>query len=166
MSLLDIFGAQFALSLVALGVLMVWAVGPWLANKSTHDALFYLAAPHAFRHLGLVFLVPGVVAPSLPEYFASAAAYGDLAAGLLAIATMVALKLRWPLAIPLAWALNIVGVVDLANALTKVEVIPHLHAAWYIPTFIVPLLLITHALMLWRLAQALLSPKAARGVNV
>ena len=165
MTLLEIFGAQFALSLVALSVLAVWIVGPWLAKKPTHDALFYLAAPHAFRHLGLVFLVPGVVAPSLPEYFANPAAYGDLIAGLLAIATMVALKRRWMFAIPLAWALNIVGVADLANALAKAEVIPHLHAAWYIPTFVVPLLLTTHAMMLWRLGQELISPKARSRVS-
>ncbi|MDD9878652.1 MAG: hypothetical protein OXR84_14535 [Magnetovibrio sp.] len=111
--------------------------------------------PHAFRHLGLVFLVPGVVAPALPAGFSGGAAYGDLAAGLLAIAVLVALRYRWRATIPLAWLLTIVGTADLAIALSHAEAVPYLHAAWYIPTFAVPVLLVTHAMTLTRLVRRL-----------
>ena len=47
----------------------------------------------------------------------------------------------------------IVGTVDLANALRQAENVPYLLTTWYIPTFFVPLLLVTHALMLVRLFQ-------------
>src|SRR6185503_7259360 len=42
-----------------------------------------LLLPHAFRHMGLVFLLPTVVRGALPPAFARPAAYGDLGAGLL-----------------------------------------------------------------------------------
>ena len=89
-----IFGLQFVLSLVVYAMLGLWIAQPWLRRQSVHDAVFWLSVPHAFRHLGLVFLVPGVVAPTMPDYFDSAAAYGDLAAGILAIATLVAARQR------------------------------------------------------------------------
>jgi len=119
MTMMGIFGTQLVLSLVVLGLLARWALAPWLAQKSQHDALFWLAAPHAFRHIGLVFLVPGVVSTGLPGDFATSAAYGDL-----------------------------------ANALRQAEVIEYLQAAWYIPTFVVPVLLVTHAMMVTRLIRA------------
>ncbi|MBG05167.1 MAG: hypothetical protein CMM59_13945 [Rhodospirillaceae bacterium] len=161
MSMLEIFGTQLILSLVVFALIARWGLSPWLNRQDGYVALFWLAVPHAFRHLGLVFLVPGVVAPSLPGYFSGAAAYGDLAAGLLAIVSLVALKQRWALALPIVWALNIVGVVDLANALRQAEVIPHFQSAWYIPTFVVPALLVTHAMMLVRLVKMPLAARAA-----
>ncbi len=51
----------------------------------------------------------------------------------------------------LVWLFNIVGTVDLANALRHVDVAPKFGAAWYIPTMLVPLLLVTHFLMFKRL---------------
>ncbi len=86
MTIEQIFGAQFALSLTVISLLSFWIVRPWLDKQTLPDALFWLTVPHAFRHLGLVFVVPGVVAPSMPAAFAGAAAYGDLAAGILKLA--------------------------------------------------------------------------------
>jgi hypothetical protein len=109
--------------------------------------------PHAFRHIGLVFLVPGVAAEPLPEYFAGPAAYGDLAAGLLALTTLIALRSGWAMALPIALLFNLVGSVDLINALRHAAVVPYLGAAWYIPTFFVPLLLVTHYMSFVRLLR-------------
>ena len=95
----------------------------------------------------MVFLVPAVVAPTLPPAFALPAAYGDLLAGILALLTIVALRIRWPLAFPLAWLANLVGTLDLLNAFyqgVSRGVGPHLGSAWYIPTFVVPALYVTH----------------------
>ncbi len=90
-----IFGVQFLLSLIVYALIAKWYVAPWLAGKSVEQALVPLIFPHAFRHMGLLFLVPGVVAEPLPPEFADPAAYGDLASGLPAILALVALRGRW-----------------------------------------------------------------------
>ena len=146
-----IFGLQFVLSVVAWGLLARWLLSPWLEEKSRHEALFWLTVPHAFRHVGMVFLVPGVVAQPLPESFASPAAYGDLLTGVLALLALIALRTSWAGAVMLVWLFNVVGTVDLLNALRHVDVAPDFGAAWYIPTFLVPLLLVTHFMIFARL---------------
>ena len=151
-----IFGLQFLLSLIVYGLIARWFVAPWLAGKPTDRALVPLILPHAFRHLGLVFLAPGVVADPLPPEFANPAAYGDLAAGLLAIVALLALRGGWGLAIPLVWLFNVVGTVDLLYAVirgTTVDASQNMGAAWYIPTFIVPALLVTHFMVFVRLLR-------------
>ncbi len=148
-----IFGLQFFLSLVVWGVIAKWSVTPWLGTKSAHEALFWLTLPHAFRHIGMVFLVPGVVAQPLPDVFAIPAAYGDLVTGVLALLGLIALQTGWAGALALVWLFNIVGTVDLLNALRHVNVAPNFGAAWYIPTFLVPLLLVTHFMIFVRLLK-------------
>ncbi len=154
MTIEQVFGAQFALSLIVVSLLALWVLRPWLDKQSLPDALFWLTVPHAFRHIGLVFVVPGVVAPSMPSGFAGAAAYGDMAAGLLALLALAALRYRWALMLPLVIIAHRVGAVDLANALRQADAIPHMGAAWYIPTFLVPVLLVTHAMTFARLIRA------------
>ena len=150
-----IFGLQFVLSLLVFGLLAKWEIAPRLARLSQHDALFWLTLPHAFRHIGMVFLVPGVVAQPLPPYFAIPAAYGDLVTGMLAMLALVFLRSRWAGATGMVWLFNVVGTVDLLNALRHVEVAPNFGAAWYIPTFLVPLLLITHFMIFVRLLKGI-----------
>ena len=143
----QIFGIQFLLSLLLYALLAKWFVAPRLAPLPLPDALIPLFFLHAFRHVGMVFLVPAVVAPTLPRAFAIPAAYGDLLAALLALLAIVALRTRWPGAIPLAWIANVVGTLDLLNAFYQGisrDVGPHLGSAWYIPTFAVPALYVTH----------------------
>ncbi len=149
----QIFVMQFVLSIVAWGVVAKWGFAPWLARMAPATALFWLALPHAFRHIGMVFVVPGVVARELPESFAVAAAYGDLATGVLALVAVVLLRAKWSGAIGLFWLFNIVGTVDLANALRHVDVVSGFGAVWYIPTMLVPLLLVTHFMMFARLVR-------------
>ena len=79
------------------------------------------------------------------------AAYGDLAAGVLALLALIALRTSWAGAVALVWAFNVVGTVDLLNALRHVDVAPLFGSAWYIPTFLVPLLLVTHFMIFVRL---------------
>ncbi len=153
MDTLAIFGLQFFLSLVVWGLIAKWLLAPWLEKKSPHDALFWLTLPHAFRHIGLVFLVPGVVARPLPGTFATPAAYGDLVTGVLALLALIALRTGWARALALVWLFNIVGTVDLLNALRHANVVPDFGAAWYIPTFFVPLLLVTHFMIFARLLR-------------
>jgi hypothetical protein len=103
--------------------------------------------------MGMVFLVPGVVAQPLPSAFATPAAYGDLTTGLLALLTLIALRSNWTWTLALVWLFNIVGTVDLLNAVRQQNVVPDLGAAWYIPTLFVPLLLVTHFMIFARLLR-------------
>ena len=148
-----IFGLQFVLSLIVYALLAKWYVVPWLAGKPVNQALIPLVFPHAFRHIGMVFLVPGVVAQPLPAAFANPAAYGDLLAGVLALLALITLRIGWTGALALVWLFNIVGTVDLLNALRHVNVAPDFGAAWYIPTFLVPALLVTHFMIFARLLK-------------
>ncbi len=153
MDVLAIFGLQFFLSLVVWGLIAKWLVAPWLGQISPNQALLYLTLPHAFRYMGMVFLVPGVVAQPLPGDFATLAAYGDLATGLLALLALIALRTGWARALSLVWLFNIVGTVDLLNALRQANVVPDMGATWYIPTLFVPLLLVTHFMIFARLIR-------------
>jgi len=151
MSSQQIFGIQVVLSFVVYGLVARWYVTPRLAALPLGIALPPLLVLHAFRHLGLVFLVPTVVGPALPASFAVPAAYGDLLAGLLALAAIAALRARSSIAIALCWLFNVVGLLDLVNAFYQGRSNDvQLGSAYYIPTFIVPALVITH-LMIFRM---------------
>jgi len=148
MTIQQIFGLQVLLSFVLFTLLARWYVSPRLAGLPVERALQPLLALHATRHMGLVFLVPTVVGGTLPVAFAAAAAYGDLLAGLLALAALVALRARSSVAMPLTWLFNVIGLLDLVNAFY--QGLTHrvlLGAAYYIPTFIVPALVVTHVMI-------------------
>ncbi len=149
-----IFGLQFALSLIATALIARWYVAPWLSNLSRDTALAILVFPHAFRHIGMSFVVPGLAGEGLPATFALEAAYGDLASALAALVAVFLLRMKLTVAIPVVWAFNLFGTVDLVNALRQAEAIPHLGVTWYIPTFIVPVLLISHFMIFARLLRS------------
>jgi hypothetical protein len=104
---------------------------------------------HSFRFIGLAFLVPGVVSPDLPSAFARAAAYGDIIAAALALLSLASLPRGAGLVV--AWVFNLWGSADLLNAFYQANSAGlragQLGAAYFIPTVLVPLLLITHGLM-------------------
>jgi hypothetical protein len=124
-------------------------VWPRLGSMDAIAAHRAIATLHSFRFFGLVFLVPGVVGPHLPAGFATFAAYGDLATGVLAMLALLAIRTR-----PLFWlftvAFNVVGVVDLVGdyyhgvTLNLPALSGELGAAYAIPVLYVPLLMITH----------------------
>ena len=149
-----IFGLQFLLSVVVFGLLAKWKLAPWLQTLSRQSALFWLTVPHAFRHVGMVFLVPGMLVQPLPAEFAIPAAYGDLVTGLLALLALFALQRGWARAELFVWTFNVVGTIDLLNALRHLDVAPLFGAAWYVPTFLVPMLLVSHALVFFRLIKS------------
>jgi hypothetical protein len=121
------------------------------------DALKVLAVPHLFRFVGLSFLIPGVVSPSLASEFAAPVAYGDLGATLLAFMAVAALTARTLLAIPVLWLLTLSGSIDLLNAIYQGQAARigpgALGAAYFIPTVVVPGLLVAHGMMLWLLVR-------------
>jgi len=148
-----------ACGIVAFGIVTRLYIWPRLRSISREDALIALTVPHTFRFVGLSFLVPGVVSPSLPSAFAAPAAYGDLVAAILAIIAIGALSAYAVWAIAIVWLFNVWGTADLLNAIYQgqigVRIGPEsLGAAFFIPTVIVPALLVTHGLSFWVLLRA------------
>jgi hypothetical protein len=154
-----LFGLSVLMSFVAFGLVTHLYIRPRLRILERDDALIALVVPHTFQFIGLSFLVPGVVSPSLPFSFAAPAAYGDFVAAILAVAATVALSRRASFAISLVWLFNVWGASDLLfafyQALFGVQLDPRaLGAAFFIPTAVVPPLLITHGLIFWLLLRA------------
>lgn len=147
-----IFGLSILGSLLSSIVIAALFVWPWLRTTNAEQALIWLVAPHMFlRFIGLSFLLPGVVSPSLPKAWAGPAAYGDFIAGILAIITTVALAHAATWAIAAVWIFNIWGAADLLYAFyqgARIRLDPgSLGASFYIVTAIVPPLLVSHALI-------------------
>jgi hypothetical protein len=102
---------------------------------------------HSFRYIGLMFLIPGVTTELLDTRFSHPAAYGDLLAAILAFIAIGAIRLKASWALASVWIFNIVGLLDLLNAVVRgIMFTPdgHLGATYWIPATIVPLLLVTH----------------------
>src|SRR5260370_21512947 len=124
-------------------------VRPRLKSMERIEAQRVIATVHSFRFFGLVFILPGVVGPNLPVGFATFAAYGDFATGILAILALLTVRIR-----PLFWllvvAFNLVGAADIildyyhAIQVGLPAVAGELGAVYAIPIIYVPLLVITH----------------------
>ena len=158
MDIQALFGLSVLMSFVAFGLVTKLYIWPRLRTLERDDALVPLLVPHTFRFIGLSFLVPGVVSPSLPLAFAAPAAYGDLAAAILAVVAIIALSMRASFATFLVWLFNVWGTADLLFAfyqgLFGVQLDARmLGAAFFIPTAIVPPLLIIHGLIFWLLVR-------------
>ena len=152
-----LFGISIVLGFLTWGILAARYLWPALQKLPRADALRPLLLLHSFRFIGLAFLVPGVVSPDLPDAFARPAAYGDLIAAALALLALAGLRSR--LGIGLVWVFNVWGTADLLYAYYQgrfgVGVEPgDLGGAYFIPTVVVPLLLITHGLVFRLLLRA------------
>ena len=147
-----LFGLSILMNFVASGIVTKLYIWPWLRVMTREEALLPLMVPHMFRFLGLSFLVPGVVSASLSPDFPRPAAYGDLVAALLAVVAVLALSARASWALAIVWVFNLWGTIDLLYAIYQGEIGVRigpgsLGAAFYIPTVLVPPLLVTHALI-------------------
>jgi hypothetical protein len=149
------FNVSIVFSFVAWGIVAGSMIWPELRRRSRDEALRPLLMFHSFRFVGLAFLVPGVVSPDLPSVFAESAAYGDIVAAALALLALALLPGRF--GIVAAWVSNLWGLADIIHANYEgirlgVEA-GQLGAAYFLPTFIVPLFVITHGLMFWLLLR-------------
>ena len=161
------FFGSIAFSVIAWGIVGARYIWPALRLRHRSEALRPLLVLNSFRFLGLSFLVPGVVSPDLPRAFATAASYGDIVAAALALLSL--LSLGSAPGVLVAWIFNIWGSVDLVNAFYKANATGlspgQLGAAYFIPTLIVPLLLITHVLVFRVLLQHQEHPATNRNAH-
>ena len=142
------FFVSIAFSFVAWGFVTARYIWPELRLRPRAEALQPLLVLHSFRFIGLAFLVPGVVSADLSPAFAHSAAYGDLLAAVLALISL--LSLPGATGVAAVWIFNIWGSIDILNAFYQANhaglLAGQLGAAFFLPTLIVPLLLITHGL--------------------
>ncbi len=131
---------------------------PRLRSMDRFEAHRAIATLHSFRFFGLVFILPGVVGPNLPAGFATFAAYGDFATGVIALLALFTARSR-----SLFWifvvVFNLVGTTDIivdyyhAIKLGLPAVAGQLGAAYAIPIIYVPMLMITHVVALYWLLR-------------
>lgn len=141
---------SIGMGLLTCGLIARWYLVPWMDARSRAEALTPILLFHSLRYIGLAFLIPGVTAAPLDPEFAIPAAYGDLIAAVLALVAVLLLRGGLPGAIPVVWVFNILGTLDLLNALYKgFRLTPDgdLGATYFVPAVIVPALLITHLLV-------------------
>ena len=142
------FFVSIAFSFIAWGIVAARYIWPELRVRERAEALRPLLILHSFRFIGLAFLVTGVVSPDLPSSFAQSAAYGDIIAAILALLALISLPTASGIVI--AWIFSLWGTADLFNAFYQANhtglTAGQLGSIYFIPTFIVPLLLITHGL--------------------
>ena len=164
MSTEPIFQTHLVLGYVAWLLCFGAYILPWLKSMDRVQAHRAIATLHSFRFFGVVFILPGVVSPNLPASFATFAAYGDLATGLLAMLALLTVRMRsvfWLFVV----AFNLVGATDLVlDYYHAIQIgLParagELGAAYAIPILYVPLLMITHVAAFYLLARA--QPQAA-----
>src|SRR5262249_32828286 len=110
------FVISYAAALVAAGLAAKWYLWPAIAARTPEAALRPLLLYACLRVNGLMFLMPGIVSPELPEAFARPVAYGDVTAVLLALIALAALRGGLALAIPAVWVFNLEGTADLLYA--------------------------------------------------
>ena len=149
MSSITLFPIQLVLGYVAWLLCFSIYVWPRLKAMGGFDAQRAIATLHSFRFFGLVFILPGIVGPDLPAGFATFAAYGDFATGLLAMLALLTARIR-----PLFWsfvvAFNLVGATDIivdyyhGIRLGVPAMAGQLGNTYAIVIVYVPLLMITH----------------------
>ena len=133
-------------------------IWPRLKVMDHVEAQRAIATLHSFRFFGLVFILPGVVG-NLPSGFATFAAYGDFATGLLAMLALLTVRMRllfWLFVV----AFNLVGATDIivdyyhASQLGLPAIAGQLGATYAIPIVYVPLLMITHVVAFYLLVRS------------
>jgi len=148
-----IFAMQFSVMLLVNVLVARWYVLPWLRRVSIKEALTPLLLLHVTRVIGLVFVVNAVTDPTLPRGIAYTAAGGDFAAAMLSLIALAMVRKDVKGANVLVVIANIVGLCDLLLVASWGVPIGfpnyQLGAAWFIPTFIGPSMMVSHALMLW-----------------
>ena len=145
-----LFGISAAFGLTVWGAVAWHYIWPALRERASTENLKPILMLHAFRFLGLAFLVPGVVSADLPAAFARPVAYGDFITAILALLALAVVETRAGTA--MVWVFNTFGTADLVfgfyqgSRISLPDTPGLLGAGYFILAAYVPLLLITHAL--------------------
>ena len=145
------FFISYLVAFIAFALIGTWYVWPNIKDRALKLALTPLLLYACLRVNGLMFLMPGLVSPDLPSEFAVPTAYGDLTAVVLALLALACIRFENPLAVPMVWTFNTVGLLDLiyANISTfKDHVDPvQLGTAYYLAVLNVPAMVVVHVII-------------------
>jgi hypothetical protein len=165
-----LFGISVAFGLAVWGIVAWQYIWPALRQRPSPENLKPILLLHAFRFLGLAFLLPGVVSPELPATFAQPVAYGDFVTAILALLALATLQTRSGTVV--TWIFNTFGAADLLFAFYQggrisLPATPGLlGAGYFILAAYVPLLLITHGLAFRILSRAKVLVPSRRKLSV
>ncbi len=147
-------GAQL-LSLILFATLAMWYVAPRLKTLSRADALTPLLWIHVFRYVALQAFSAQKAGFPISDGGLMEIVVGDVAGAAIAFATIVALRYRARVAIPLAWLLVAETITD-----TFLNIRGGIHenlmgaasgVTWMILVFYVPLVVVSLAMIVWQL---------------
>ena len=120
---------------------------PLIPRVQVQQILVPILLLHSMRITGMMFLDRGATYSGMPPEFAYPAAFGDLATAIIAFAAIPLVLRGSAFAKPIVWVFNIWGTVDLVVAVTRATIYGAplaMGAAYWMPAFWVPLLLVTH----------------------
>ncbi len=146
--------SQF-LSLIFFGTLATWYAAPWLKARGRADALTVLLWIHVFRYMALQAFSAQRDGFPISNGGLMEIVVGDLIGMAIAFATIVLLRYRVRLAIPLAWVLVAATIYDTVLNI-RGGIHEHLMGAaggvtWLTLGFYVPLLMVSLVLIIWQL---------------
>lgn len=157
-----------AINLVLNTIISIIGARLLILPKINAASLSVIAVPillfHGMRHLGLMFLAPGVTLAGISPIFAYPAAIGDFISAVLAMTALYKLQTRSKHMMRWLWFFNIFGSLDfvVAIALSRItNSLVHMGAAYWIPGFFVPLLIAAHYVLFVQLNRAKALPISA-----
>ncbi len=143
------------LNFITLIVLTLWLFVPWARRQALATAITPLVIVHTARTVALQLFSSQAAGYDIPDRVRDEIVWGDQLGFLLALLTLVAIWMWSRAARPLAWALVVATVVDLANALIaglRNDLLGRAtDVSWLILTFYVPILWVSTALIAWLL---------------
>jgi hypothetical protein len=155
MSAFGVLVIQFTLSLVAFTLLARWHVGPRLSSASRETGLVALLWVQVFRYAPLALYATGQVDSRIPSDVAAAVGFGDLISSVGALVALIAVRHRARSATAFVWVFTVVGIADLIFATLKAVGARmfeyYMGWNWYILNFYVPVLVVSHVMIVQRL---------------
>src|SRR6516164_7087242 len=116
---MNILTVNLLFSTLVFGIATKLYLIPKLPDLEPSSIVLPILLLHALRHLGLMFLAPGAVFAGIPQQFTYPAALGDLLTAVLALIAIPAVIRSSPLARPLVGLFNVVGTLDLVDAISR-----------------------------------------------
>ena len=152
----QIFNLGLAFGVIVAALSVKWYVYPYLKGKSLYDALTPFLLLSTLRFVGLVFLVPGAVAPSLSSEFAFSAAWLDFGGAALALLAVILVKNRLPGAIIATWVFVGQAIADHIinfSLASRSDALAHFGAAWSLPMIFAPITFVSLYMIVWILVH-------------
>ncbi len=128
----------------------VWLLKPHMSKIAPVQVVIPILLLESMRHLGLMFLTPGVVGAGIALQFAWPTAVGDCIAASLAMLAAVLIQRRSRYAMPALAVFSVIGTLDFVMAIALNRIYQpnvFLGAAYWIPAFWVPMLLVCHRIL-------------------